>query len=245
MSMFTAYFDESDSGDASVVAGFIGEAPQLNHFNNREWKQLLESENLGYFHMKEFAHSTNEFRDWKGDEARRRNFLARIIGILSRRARIIIGVLIDRSAYKQACYRSNGFASFYVNEYTAAGFMSLLKCANWAEKRGVTEPIDFVFDNGNPKRPDFQRAFDLCKSTPSADACHFGSLTFADDKMILPLQAADFIAYEICKVYTDMKYDKRRFRESMRNLLATVPANVSIASQDMLLKLTDKIDSVQ
>ena len=33
MSIFTAHFDESDCGSASIVAGFIGEAPQLNHFD--------------------------------------------------------------------------------------------------------------------------------------------------------------------------------------------------------------------
>jgi hypothetical protein len=43
--MFTAYFDESDTGSASVVAGFICEAAQLDHLN-REWEQLLKRENL-------------------------------------------------------------------------------------------------------------------------------------------------------------------------------------------------------
>src|SRR5207247_6953841 len=109
-------------------------------------------------------------------EPRRQNFISRIIGILSRRARIITGVLIDRPAYKQISSRNGRFASFYVNEYTTAGFMSLLKCANWADKQGLTDPINFVFDRGNPKRPDFQRACDLWDGSAIADACHYGSI---------------------------------------------------------------------
>src|SRR5260221_11941380 len=99
MAAFTAYFDESDTPQASVVAGVITEVEQLSHFE-REWKGLLESEHLDYFHMKEFAHSKGQFEPWNGHEARRRNFLTCLIGILQRRTRISVGVLLDRADYK-------------------------------------------------------------------------------------------------------------------------------------------------
>jgi hypothetical protein len=214
------------------------------HGLNREWEQLLKRENLPYFHMTEFAHSIGEFASWKGDESRRRDLIGRIIGIISRRVRIVVGVLIDRSAYKEACANSPLFRGIYVNEYTTAGFMSLLKCANWADKYGVSGLMAFIFDNGNGKRPDFQRAFDICKNSPFGDPCHLGSITFADDQIVLPLQAADFIAYEVCKVYTDLKQDKRRFRLSLKQLLDTVPTNCTIGTSEALQKLIKRIEHV-
>lgn len=201
--MFTAYFDESDSKVASVVAGVIGEAGQLVHFE-REWRDLLKDEGLQAFHMKDFAHSNREFSSWKGDERRRQNFLARVIGIISRRTRFTVGILLDRNAYAQVAHRAI-YADFYVNEYTACAYLSLLRSSKWATENAITEPLAFVFDDGNAKRADFHRAFDLTKMIGVGRQYHFGSLTFADDKLVAPLQAADFIAYEFCKVYTDCR----------------------------------------
>ncbi len=240
MAFFTAYFDESDSPKASVVAGIIGEAEQLSHFN-REWTELLCSENLQCFHMKDFAHSNGEFRDWKHDIRRRKDFIERVIRIISRRARISVGILLDRAAFQQVSHRDI-FTNFYANEYTACAFLSLLKVSRWADRYGITDSIDFVFDRGNPKRPDFQRAFDMATIPAIAETRHFGALTFADDRRIAPLQAADFIAYEFCKMYTDAENDQLRLRQSLLNFLEHVPNDLGIGTQELLVKLAERGD---
>jgi Protein of unknown function (DUF3800) len=196
MSVVTAYFDESNSESAIAVVGIIAEAAQLDRLN-AEWGDLLDREKISSFHMKDYAHSRGEFESWKKDEKRRREFLRRIIAIISRRARTVVGVLIDRAAYAKAREHSPLFAEVYDTEYTAAGFLSLLKCSNWADKQEVAGPIAFIFDDGNPQKKAFQRAFNICKRSPEAGPCHFGSLTFADDRHVRPLQVADFVAYEV------------------------------------------------
>jgi len=122
--------------------------------------------------------------------------------------------------------------------------MSLLKCANWADDRRLSESIAFIFDDGNANRQYFQRAFDVCKRSRFGNPYHFGSLTFADDKMILPLQAADFIAYEVGKVCTDAKHDRRRFRGSLQHLLQSVPVNCTIATEELLLGLANRVEHI-
>jgi hypothetical protein len=242
MAIFTAYFDESDSSKASVVAGLIGEAEQLSHFN-REWGDLLRSENLQQFHMNDFAHSNGEFKGWKGDTLRRKQFIERIIGIISRRARFSLGVLVDRTAYEEVAHRDI-FANFYTNEYTACAFLSLLQASQWASVYATGHRIAFVFDKGNTKRADFQRAFDMTDGTSIADDHHFGSLTFADDKDVAALQAADFIAYEFCKVYTDNESNEHRVRESLRTFLRRCPSDFRIGHGDLLMKLAERGDQL-
>jgi hypothetical protein len=239
--MFTAYFDESDSPQASVVAGVIGEVGQLSKFNT-EWMALLKREGLEYFHMKEFAHHKGQFADWKRDERRRSNFLTCLIGIIERRMRIGIGVLINREDYRALAHRPV-FADFYKNEYTTCGFMSLLQCSRWAERRHVEDAIAFVFDDGNAKRHDFQRAFDMAKSDArTASRYQLGSLTFANDRTVAPLQAADFIAYEFCKAYTDCMNNQHRLRRSLAQLLRRIPHDLGIGNKEALVKLAEHSD---
>jgi hypothetical protein len=200
--------------------------------------ELLQSENLQSFHMKDFAHSNGEFETWRNDARRRKNFIERIIGIISRRARISIGILIDRGAYQNIAHRDI-FANFYTNEYTACAFLSLLRTSSWATRYRITDRIAFVFDNGNPKRADFQRAFDMANVPPIAEQHQFGSLTFADDKFVAPLQAADFIAYEFCKVYTDLESKQLRIRQSLIKFLERFPNDLRIGNEELLLKMAE------
>jgi len=106
----------------------------------------------------------------------------------------------------------------------------------------VPGPIAFVFDRGNPQKPDLQRAFDLFMQHPMSVKCKFGSLTFADDCKVKPLQAADFIAYEACKVYTDLATDKRRLRESLRLFLETVNTNISLGTEELMMSIVTKVE---
>jgi hypothetical protein len=46
-----------------------------------------------------------------------------------------------------------------------------------------------------------------------------GALAFGDDESICALQAADFIAWEVCKIYTEVESGQNRFRASLRSLL--------------------------
>ncbi|HZO53672.1 MAG TPA: DUF3800 domain-containing protein [Bryobacteraceae bacterium] len=245
MALYSAYFDESDSNHCSVVAGVILSVSQLPHFE-REWRLLLDEEKLGYFHMKEFAHFKGEFKSgWRGDSDRRANFLSRAIGIIARRCNISIGITLDRTGYQKAISVSPLVASFYVNEYTAASFMTLMRVGTWADRNNHSDSITYVFDDGNPKRSDFDRAFHTAKAVPELRSQYrLGDLSFDDDKRLTPLQAADFIAYEVCKVYSDIANNEQRLRRSMKALLKQVNGDWRIGSEDMLLKLAQQANVI-
>lgn len=78
MSIFTVYCDASGHPDGTkvlAVAGFIAAVDQWLEFE-RNWKETLEKKvGVSSLHMKNFAHSSSEFSDWKGNEAKRRDFL--------------------------------------------------------------------------------------------------------------------------------------------------------------------------
>lgn len=86
--MLKAYFDASGTRetDAVFVAGLVSSMEQWLKFEE-EWTAWLTQFGVPYFHMKEFTQSRGPFSEWQGDEKRRREFLSRLCGILSRRVR--------------------------------------------------------------------------------------------------------------------------------------------------------------
>jgi hypothetical protein len=207
--MMTAHFDESDTDGAAVVAGFVAEAKQWVHFS-REWKALLSEHSLQCFHMKNFAHSKKEFEGWNDDEPKRQRFIQRAVGIIKRRVRVPIGVIIDRDLYENFVSTPARKVAFG-NHYTTASYLCLLLTGAWAEYTSHRESVAYVFDRGNRHRTEFEEAFNKSKDVPElVQRYRLGSLSFEDDRKLEPLQASDLIAYEMSKFWTDKKNTGKR-----------------------------------
>jgi hypothetical protein len=121
--------------------------------------------------------------------------------------------------------------------------MCLLLIGKWAASCGFTEPIGYVFDRGNGKRLQFQRAYDrLVQNEKEVKISRVGSLSFGDDTQLLPLQAADFIAYEFNKVCTDLGGGTRRVRGSLKAIFERVPTDCRVPAERNLVKLVSDIN---
>lgn len=101
VAMLTLYCDASGKEQDShlVVAGFVAPAEDWLSFET-EWGQVLQRYKLKYFHMREFAHSRGQFKDWKGKEKQRRELLNRLITVLVRRAKCWMGACLLRETYQ-------------------------------------------------------------------------------------------------------------------------------------------------
>jgi len=82
---FSAYFDASLGDGITVVAGWLGTTVAWESFDV-DWRILLAQYDVPYFHMREFAHSTGAFKEWKGHDGRRANFLRKAVDIIGRNA---------------------------------------------------------------------------------------------------------------------------------------------------------------
>src|ERR1035438_237099 len=78
LGMFTAVFDASGTEHdkpVMVVAGFAASSDAWSSFES-EWKKRLAADQLSCFHMNKFAQSKGDFKEWEGDEPRRRRLLS-------------------------------------------------------------------------------------------------------------------------------------------------------------------------
>jgi hypothetical protein len=111
---------------------------------------------------------------------------------------------------------------------------------NWAKKHRDVARINFVFDRGNRRRTAFEKSYD--RAYRGKD--YFGGLAFEDDKRLLPLQAADFVAYELSKAWTSHKIDQRFPRATFELASQTIRHNWRVADSPRMLQAPAKAEGV-
>lgn len=191
MAMFTVYFDCSGHpNDTNVlsVAGFVANSGQWIRFE-KEWKKVLAVFGVSSLHMKNFAHSTGEFASWKGDETKRRAFLASLIRVLKKRARhsFVSSVYLPDYREIDAVHHIRKVRS----PLAMAGCSCIQKVQNWAlgNKFELSEMV-YVFEDGDADKSNlFQAAEHDLGVHP----------IFMKKEQSSAFQAADLLAYEHLK----------------------------------------------
>ena len=198
--MFTACFDAGGSQHDQqflVVAGFVSSNDTWTKFD-RLWRERLAEDGIRYFHMEEFAHFRGEFRNgWRDKETKRKSLLSDLLDIIRSHAFRKFGCAIDHKQLTDVITKKER-EKYLLDAYSFAG----LYCAHQVNQWRVTERLstqpDLVFEDGDLgkghlidrlKKDGFGTPiFRLKKDT---EISGYNSLAFT------PLQAADFLAYEI------------------------------------------------
>jgi len=217
--MLTAYFDDSGThpdSDIVLMAGFFGNTYQWDLFD-KKWAAQLASpcpgkEPLSRFHMAECQASDGEFLGWKRHET---DFLVHELGTIILKTGIYgFGGAMSRKAYESLIVgeqrRATGDAETIciVNCFTT--ILDLAKIV------APGQPIAMVFDDRPQKRGDIQKIYDAYRGM---DGGGFVSLTFASSKKMLPLQAADLLAWEVYQDSLDALAGRRTEKGAKREQL--------------------------
>jgi hypothetical protein len=236
MSVFTAFLDESGSPDVGVclgAAGFVSTWDKWIEFED-DWHEVLEAYDVKYFHMREYAHSTEQFRNWKGKEGKRRTFLKRLIGCLNGRVHKSFASSVVLKDYNEVdvLYPLREAVG---QPLALCGRTCSARINNWRERRKIVEPVDIVFEAGSKHFKDFKRiqARDLQPIPREEDKKKYGAL-----------QAADLVAWENTKALTDLEKGRIRGLDEIRRSLAAlirIPNHWGVYERDDLLKMCELI----
>jgi len=233
IAMFTGYFDESYQEGGFVVAGVVCHSKQFVKLD-RKWRSMLkEFEIEGGFHMKEFVarhhkERSNQYTDWPIEKEIR--FFNRMAGIISKHTVVSIGVVLDKKIYEDF-RKGPGIQAVFENPYETTSWICLNVADDWAKKRRRMERLNFVFDRGNEHGGAFKAAYDGAY----AGRDYFGDFTFADDLEVLPLQAADFLAWELGKAWTSHTIDGRKMRKSYLHASKLIKKNWRVVNTPTML----------
>lgn len=240
--MLKAFVDDSGSGGDSpwyVLAGYVGTVEAWEAFDGA-WNDVLKGPpKLEYFKASE-AESLRCDGQWAGISKDERN--ARIesfIGVIRRFATRAFHVRTMQKDY-------NDLIKPYVppdwdNAYFFL-FIGFLSAATSIEKyAGSGRPIEFVFDSSDKKRIEKPslKLYHQCAHLPQFGG-RVHDIHYEDEKIFLPLQAADLLAWQIRRRFS-VQGDIRPHFEMAINAPAERPYE-HIVSRDDLERYAETMD---
>jgi len=223
--MLEAYFDESGTHQGSLVTaigGCVAREEQWAVFAP-EWRQVLEDFKIPFFHSTDLANSRKQFVGW--DDVKKCSLITELSRVMASYAKTAIAGLVVVNDYSTVPEWARKTAAFG-NEYNFCFQMCVGLTMDWIDRLNPPMPegdqVAFTFDQ-LPKGEAITRDayFHIKKFRDPGD--RMGALAFADSKRLLPLQAADFIAYEAYK-YIDNQ--ERKSGRLMRGSLAVLVEKV-------------------
>lgn len=220
--MFSAYFDDSGTHPKSrvaAVAGYISNVGQWDIFN-KEWAACLKKFKVDEMHRADLESLKGEFMEAKGwNPNRRKAFLQKIHPIIKNRTKVAIGSAVIRETFEEIVPAR--IKQLFGGVYGWCAHECIVLARRWADKcqRGHVPPIEWVFESGTTGYGQVDKMLsELYSSRNQRLDWRIKGWSF-QDKDVLPLQAADVIAYEVFKHY-DIRFSMADlFRECDENYL--------------------------
>ncbi len=198
MAFLQAYFDDSAShrGDRRLyVAGYLNTTDKWALFSEAWDEELRVSPSIEYFKMAEAFSFKNQFDGWnKPDRDEKLRGLARVIRHFQPAS---FEVSVSLADYRELV---NPSAPYVLgNPYFTCCFGMVSVVSQYAASRGANIPIEFIFDQQQGVDGDIALLFSHMAQNlpPAAKKLVSGTPTFKDDKLVLPLQAADMLAWHL------------------------------------------------
>jgi hypothetical protein len=218
--MLVGYFDESYTHPPSprvyTLAGYISTDKQWVKFE-REWGQVLSDAAIPFFHMTTFEARRKEYAGWSNEK--RIQILRRLHAIIKKRVFAGFAVSVVMSDYEEIM--SDEVIGYFGNHHQFVTIACMQYISNWLRTQNYKEPISYVFESGSGFDADVVRLIEsIINDEKVADVYLAGSCTIENKRMLLPLQAADILAYEVTKVHAREidNGNTRPIRQSIRNL---------------------------
>lgn len=222
MSMFSLYCDDSgtDEGNpVAAVAGYIGKVSRWEQFT-KEWQKALKDFGIKQMRRAQLENFKGEFKNWNG--ARRDKFLQRIQPIIRDHITIPIGSSVIKDDFHRIIpediqRKFGGVFGWCIQD-------CLIGASSWYKVNGYRNAIQWIFEAGTRGHGQVDAMFNELYSDPATrDKFCIKGWAF-QDKSIVPLQAADLLAYEVYKYATNQILDKGGkypIRFSMTQLVRT------------------------
>lgn len=202
------YVDDSrsDRGDRyMVLAGYVQTASNWARFSDAWYQELRAKPSVSYFKMREAFGLNGQFGGWsKVDRDEKVENLARIVRHFDLTP-IHVSVsqrLVDEIVRPIAPY---GLAGAYFHCFEA---IILPLAVEQSKQKGLWQvPIDFIFDEQGGEGERAREVYRVIREqqAPQVRKVLSREPVFRDDKMVMPLQAADMLAWYIRRGFEEGK----------------------------------------
>jgi hypothetical protein len=205
--LLTAYFDETGTHKQARLTGLSGFIAPAQVWSEIEaaWDTRLKSDEPDYrvatYHAVDCFHGTNEFKNltyW--NRTRRELLTADLAEILAAK-----GISAITSALLQADWddvyaklASDAFRARFPSAYHLCFEHCVQQAFSWSERFASGAPVAFVFAEQSEYQGRAQQILNAYQAS-SQRGSKIASITFSSPRKLIPLQAADLMAYEMTK----------------------------------------------
>lgn len=198
MATLTMYIDESYSHPPKpliyTIAGYISQEWRWRTFES-EWNSALSAEGLDYFHMVELAQGKHIYAKW--EERKRRKFLRNLHRIIHKNTLADFAMSVVVADYDNVITPDIRYGFGEPHVFAAIGCLKGVSVWLNHSKLSKRERIFYVFEKGSIHDSTLQLVFDrYFNDEKQSETYRIGGCAFHDKKELMPLQAADVLAYE-------------------------------------------------
>lgn len=238
------YFDDSRHGDTrdpqsvAVAGGIVAHPDAWEGFSAR-WKEVLRDYEVEIHHQNRWSNQAKPFdretwRFWPQREDYLNELLSLITGVEGA-VSIAGGVPVER--FQRLCPTG----SKYISPFGYAVQVVLGAAVESARKTVPDAEIAYVFESGTEGFGEVQKTFDEHLRWPAIkDDFGLVSLTTANKRRFMQLQAADIVAYETYKLIKDGDtLETVNLRHPLKVLMRHLPDSVMTTPDDTMLQRTN------
>lgn len=192
-----SYADDScsNTGDRLLfMGGLVGTAENWANFSD-DWEAALKrTPSIAYLKMVEAQNLKGEFRHWK--EAARNEKLLDLAAVIRRYPLLTFQMSVGQKAFRE--YVSPHAPRAIAKPHFVTNFQVISGISQYFMDQGV-KGIEFIFDQQEGVDADVLLFFEyMSKNIPdSARELISGFPQFRNDKELMPLQAADMVAWTV------------------------------------------------
>lgn len=245
--MLTSYVDDSGSegkGPVFVLAGVIARGEQWQRFTEAWERECAREPATPNFHMAQ-AYSPS----WSGwGVGSREERVARRDERIRNLAHIVRNYAVARvhAGLSWAAYRDlakGRVPGRFDNPYYFLYWKLTLSCVRWQFESGTPEKINFVFDKQS-KIGDVAASWycSAVEAIPEARQILPGSPEFADDSEVIPLKAADILAWHFRKEVAE-RVERKAQSQTALDILMEIPSigDANVPAQ-LLVEIVESIN---
>lgn len=189
-----AFVDESEgAGERRILllAACIQSVSVWERFSE-DWDRVLNEEpKISGFHTREARNRTGNFKGWRSVD--RDLKIIRLSELIWQHDIHAFSVWVSARDFAETIQAVG--SSDLKHAYFLAFTGLVMRAASYQEHLGSTSPIRYVFDNKGDIGYEAQMWYPILKENAPAAALMGGTPTFEDDERVLPLQAADLVAW--------------------------------------------------
>jgi hypothetical protein len=216
--MLRAFIDDSGSGGNStwyVLAGYLGTPKGWASFGS-QWMEALQAHpRIGYFKASE-AESLRSDGQWAGITKEQRDAkIDLLIEVIRRCARRAVCVRMRQRDYDELV--KGNIPPAWDRPYYFLFTIMIGAAINIERLDGTSEPVEFVFDSDQTHERGFRAMLPELPRMQSIGG-KLVNVTRADDKIALPLQAADLLAWQIRRFFSVNEPRRRHFNSAQYSL---------------------------